>query len=70
MDIQKLIGTNIRNLRTVASISQEELAARMNVDQAYVSRLEAGQLNPTITTLEQIAAALEVEPKILLETHK
>lgn len=59
MDIRQALGRNIKALRTAAGMSQEELAARMDVDQAYVSRLEAGEVNPTILTIWHAAQALE-----------
>jgi len=58
MDIRHTVGNNIRELRKAAGLSQEELAARMDVDQAYISRLEAGEKNPTILTLWHAAQAL------------
>lgn len=64
MDVQKLVGLNIRKQRQAAKISQEELAARMDVDQAYVSRLEAGEKNPTTSTLQAAANALDVEVQV------
>lgn len=68
MDVQKLIGSNIRKHRLAANISQEELAARMGVDQAYVSRLEAGEKNPTVTTLQQAAISLGVKVMALFDS--
>lgn len=56
--------------RQAAKISQEELAARMDVDQAYVSRLEAGELNPTITTLQSAATALSTDIQSLFNKAK
>lgn len=70
MDIQKIVGTNIRKYRLEFNISQEELAARMNVDQGYVSKLEAGQKNPTISTIAEAANALNIDPMSLFETQK
>lgn len=67
MDIQSFVGSNIRKYRSEISISQEELAARMGVDQAYVSRLEAGSLNPTLSTLEDAAKALNIELVLLFQ---
>ncbi len=40
---------------------------RIGADQAYVSRIEAGQINVTLETVEQIAAALETEAFELLK---
>lgn len=66
MDLQKTIGDNVRKYRQAASISQEELAARINVAQGYISRLEAGQINVTATTVQELAAALDIEAMMLL----
>jgi transcriptional regulator with XRE-family HTH domain len=60
MDARALVGKNVRQLRSAAGLSQEELAARMDVGQGYVSGLEAGRRNPTLTTLSEIAMALNV----------
>lgn len=61
MDICKTVGANIRFYRLKANLSQEDLAASMDVDQGYVSKLEAGQRNPTITTIQSAAMALAVD---------
>ncbi len=67
MDIKKTVGANIQKHRKAAKISQEELAARIgaSVDQAYVSRLEAGELNPTLETLHAASNALDIDIKDL-----
>jgi transcriptional regulator with XRE-family HTH domain len=67
MDIRLVLGENVRTCRLRAGISQEELAARMGVEQGYISRLEAGSRNPTIVTLAEAAKALGVRPAALLE---
>lgn len=56
---------NIKEARLAAGMSQEELAARMDVDQGYVSSLEAGKRNPTILTMWHVAEALGVLPEVL-----
>jgi transcriptional regulator with XRE-family HTH domain len=70
MDIRGLVGSNVRRCREAAGLSQEDLAARMGVDQAYVSRLEAGQRNPTIVTVWHVAKALGVEPSDLFQENE
>ena len=67
MDVRKIVGENVRRLRSAAGISQEELATRMGVDQGYVSSLEAGKRNPTVLTLWHAALALNVEPELFLK---
>lgn len=63
-----MVGRNIRAVRIAAGISQEELAARMAVDQGYVGSLEAGKRNPTILTVWHASVALGVLPDVLFRT--
>jgi transcriptional regulator with XRE-family HTH domain len=67
MDVRKIVGLNIRKMRTDAGLSQEELAARMGVEQFYISGLEAGRRNPTLVTLWRAADALKVALAMLLD---
>jgi transcriptional regulator with XRE-family HTH domain len=60
MDVREIVGTNVRRYRLAAGLSQEELAARMGVEQFYISGLEAGRRNPTITTVWRAAEALGI----------
>lgn len=41
-------------------MSQVDLATALNVDRAYISNIENGRMNPTLSTLEKIAGALEI----------
>ncbi len=45
--------------RTALGLSQTEVAARMGTSQSAVARLESGQLDVRLSTLERYAAALE-----------
>ena len=65
-DVRRIVGRNVRQLRTVAGLSQAELAVKMGVDRAYVSGLELGQRNPTVVTLWHVAQALGVRVDLLL----
>jgi transcriptional regulator with XRE-family HTH domain len=69
MGIRQVVGQNVRKYRLEAGISQEELAARMKVEQGYISRLEGGIRNPTIDTIAQLAEALGVTPSLLFEPN-
>jgi transcriptional regulator with XRE-family HTH domain len=70
MDIRRLVGSNVRRCREASGFSQEDLAARIGVDQGYVSRLEAGARNPTIVTVWHTAEALGVEPVELFQASE
>ena len=67
MDIQLVLGRNVRRFRYAAGLSQEELATRMGVDQGYISSLEAGRRNPTVVTVWHAAVALGTSPARLLD---
>lgn len=57
---QIAIGKRIRQLREEKNISQVELAALCNFEKSNMSRLEAGNTNPTAFTLYKIAQNLNV----------
>jgi transcriptional regulator with XRE-family HTH domain len=54
------LGAAIRRIRTEKGISQENLALLAEVDRSYVGRVERGDNNIAILTLNRIAAALEI----------
>ena len=49
----------MRELRKQAGHSQERLSANCGFDRTYISRLERGILNPTVSRLWTIADVLE-----------
>jgi ribosome-binding protein aMBF1 (putative translation factor) len=53
------LGLQFRDARVASGMSQRELAVRSGVRQADISRIERGAGNPTETTLQRLAAALE-----------
>lgn len=59
-DIGLIFGEVLRRHRTAKNISQEELAHCAGVDRTFVSRLERGIRQPTITTVIGIGRALGV----------
>jgi transcriptional regulator with XRE-family HTH domain len=65
-DPRRLLGLRIKELRALRGLTQEEAADCIGVFRTYMSRMESGQANPTLTMLHQIAAALGVEVAELL----
>ena len=63
----KKLGENLRKLRLKKNMSQVDLANALSVDRAYISNIENGRMNPTLSTLEKIAGALKVSIKDLVE---
>lgn len=66
MEILDRVGALIREHRRAKGLSQEELGHRADLHRTYVSSLERGVRNPTITVLCRIAAALETSVSELL----
>lgn len=60
MDVRRKIGSRVQQLRQAQGLSQEELADRADVHRTYVSGVERGVRNPTVTVLEKLAAGLRV----------
>ena len=66
MDARRIIGWNLRKLRTERGLSQERLALAAEIDRSYVGRVERGSENVTISTLEAFATVLGVAVAELL----
>ena len=67
INIGAIFGEVLRKAREKARISQEELAFRAGIDRTFISRLERGVRQPTLTTLIGIGAALDTSPAELVE---
>ena len=67
VDIRQRLGRNIRRLRVELGYSQEVLADEADIHRTYISDLERGARNPTISVVAKIAEALQVSAGTLLE---
>ena len=67
MSSGKKLGENLRKLRLKKNMSQVDLATALNVDRAYISNIENGRMNPTLSNLEKIAVALGISSSELLK---
>ena len=57
----------IRLKRVEKGWSQEQLAFECNLDRTYVSAVERSRWNVSLSNIERLAAALNVEPWTLLK---
>ncbi|WP_068612509.1 helix-turn-helix domain-containing protein [Paenibacillus tuaregi] len=60
MEIGKALGDKIRHYRLKQNLTQEQLAEAIDTSGTYIGRLERGEQNVQLLTLERIAAALDV----------
>lgn len=61
-------GKILRQLRTEGKFTQEELATDCGLDRTYISLLERGLRQPTLSTLFKIAEVLKVSPSSIVKT--
>lgn len=66
MKIQERLSRNMKNLRQKKGWSQEQLAFESGLHRTYISDLERCARNPSISIVEQLAAAFGVEPDVML----
>ncbi len=67
MKLNKIVAKNIRCIRILNSITQEDLANQMNINQSYISAIESGNKTISLNRIEEIAKILNVSPYILLK---
>jgi len=65
--IVEVFGKVLRELREENQLSQEKLAEYCELDRTYISLLERGLRQPTITTIFKLSKALNISPSLLIE---
>lgn len=66
MTIQEQFGANVRRWRESKNWSQENLAEAADLHRTYISGIETGARNPTLTVVLRLAEALGATPAELL----
>jgi DNA-binding XRE family transcriptional regulator len=66
-DSSKKLALNMKKIRTRKHMSQGDICRELGVDRAYISTIESGKQNPTLSTIERIAKALGVSVDELLK---
>tara|TARA_B100000575_G_C23119742_1_gene647797 strand:- start:605 stop:1246 length:642 start_codon:yes stop_codon:yes gene_type:complete len=59
-ELSKIVGQSVKTQRQIAGMSLRELAKLSNISAAMVSRIENGQVSPSLATLEALAEALAI----------
>jgi len=60
-------GKNLKRIRTEKAMSQGDIARALNVSRGYISNIENGKQNLTITTIGKLAKALGVSSSEFLK---
>lgn len=64
------IGTNIKNLRVSANISQAELAKRIGIGQSMLCQIERGKKSVTVANAKKIAITLKCSLEEILNEEE
>lgn len=65
--VQVRFGSRVRQLRLAAEMTQEDLAHRCGLFRTYMSRIETGAANPTLTMIHALASSLRVPVSSLFD---
>ena len=65
--ISKKLGQNIKRIRLRRKMSQGDICRKLDMDRSYMSAIENGKKNITISQLERLAQALGVSVDKLLK---
>lgn len=64
--IRQEFGVILRTRRIALGLSQEKLALDANLNRNYISLLELGRNQPTVTVLFRLASVLGMQPSMLI----
>ncbi len=67
MGLAESIGINVRKLRKKSNYTLKNLSDKTGLSIALLSRIENGQLSPSVNTLDKIASALGIEISHILQ---
>lgn len=60
MDIQKLFGFTVKQIRNEIGISQEKFSLQIGMDRTYFASVEAGKRNLSLNNIQKIANGLNI----------
>ena len=66
-DVEQVVRTRLRSLRTTLGLSLDELSKRTNVSASTISRIETGHRTISLDVLVPLARALQVDLDALLD---
>lgn len=61
------LGKNMKRIRIQKGISQGDIVRALGVSRAFISNIENGKTNPTLSTIAKLAKALEISIEKLMK---
>lgn len=59
--LKEMFGANFKNLRERKGYTQDKVSEGSELSPSYLSLVEQGKANPTLTTIEKLAKGLDME---------
>ena len=63
----KKLGLNLKRIRTQKGISQGDIAKKLGLSRGFISTIENGKTNPTLSTIAKLATTLGISVDELLK---
>lgn len=63
----KKLGQNMKKIRLAKQMSQGDICRKLGLGRSYISNVESGKNNPTLSTITKLAEALGVKIEELLK---
>ena len=70
MELQKIIGNNMKSIREQKKLTLESAAKQTGVSRSMLAQIEKGEVNPTISVLWKIANGYKVSFTSLMDPHR
>jgi transcriptional regulator with XRE-family HTH domain len=67
MDVSVAFGKTLRRLRVTKNLTQEQLGLEAGLRRTFISSLELGQKQPSISTIQKLAVVLEISMSKLIQ---
>lgn len=64
VDIMSQLGVNLTKARDIAGMTQKELSPKVSIYQSDISKIERGNANPSVKTLQRLAEGMGMKLKI------
>lgn len=71
MNIKKLLGKRLQEIRKIRKLTQEQIAEYVDIDTSSVSNIENGKYYPSAENLEKFLKILNIKPSDIFtfESH-
>lgn len=67
MGVNYIVAEAVLGAREKIGISQKELSLKTGIDQSDISKIERGMANPSISTLDRLARAMDMKLTVVIE---